>query len=271
MARVKVAAIQPRPVGDDLANPKNVHHALALLDKCVRIDDEVRIACFPEYFPWSGKSELAEKAGELGIYVIAGIAERSGEALYNSCVLFGPDGSVLGRQRKLHLGLMERRYWGFSPGRELKVFDTDFGRVGIGVCVDFWGPPNVGRELMRMGAELIFNPSFFPVFREIWRCLLLARAVELMVPIVGVDTAEFTLRVGDKTFERCGGLSCIIGPPWRDMEEFAAWWHEAKFGPWVLGQLGYGEGILIRELDLAKAREFRKAWAYRLLGPGTEP
>ena len=264
---VKVAAIQPRPVGDELRHPKNVQHAIELLKRYVRANEEVRIACFPEYFPWYGEAELAKEARELGIYIIAGIAEEQEGVLYNSCVLFGPDGSIVGRQRKLNLGLMERRDFGFSPGRELRVFDTDIGRIGIGVCVDFWGPPNVGRELVEMGAEIIFNPSFFFIFREIWRCLLLARAVELMVPIVAVDTAQFPFRLGDKVFKRCGGLSCIIGPPWRSEEEFLAWWREPRFN-WVLGQLGLEEGVLIRDIDLDLAKRCRAIWRYRLLGEG---
>jgi len=265
LARVKVAAIQARPVNDDFRDPGNVGHALELLDRCVKADDEVRIACFPEYFPWRGREELSEKAEELGIYIIAGLAEEEGGALYNSCVLIGPDGQVVGRQRKLNLGLMERKHFGFSPGRELRVFDTEFGRIGIGVCVDFWGPPNVGRELLKMGAELIFNPSFFFIFREAWHYLLLARAVELMVPIVAVDVAEFPFRLGDRVFKECGGLSCIIGPPWRDMDDFSSWWYKPRF-EWLLGQLGLEEGILIREIDLDLAREFRRAWFSRLLG-----
>jgi len=242
-----------------------VEHALELLETCFKMDEEVQVACFPEYFPWHGEGRLVEAAEELGMHVIAGVAERCGDALFNSCVLIGPDGSIIGRQRKLNLGLMERKHFGFSPGRELKVFDTDIGRIGIGICVDFWGPPNVGRDLVRMGAEIIFNPSFFFIFREIWRCLLLARAVELMVPIVAVDTAQFDFRLGDKVFKRCGGLSCIIGPPWRDEEEFISWWREPRFN-WVLGQLGLEEGILIREVDLDLARRCREIWRYRLLG-----
>ncbi len=268
MARVRVAAIQPRPVNDDLTDPGNVRHALDLLQRCLRMDDGVQIACFPEYFPWRGREELARAAEELGIYIIAGLAEREGGRLYNSCVLFGPDGSVVGRQRKLGLGLMERKHFGFSPGRELRVFETELGRVGIGVCVDFWGPLNVGRELVRLGAEIIFNPSFFFIFREAWRCLLLARAVELMVPIVAVDVAEFPFRLGDRVFRRCGGLSCIVGPPWRSVEEFVAWWHKSTFSSWFLGCLGLGEGILIRELDLGLAKRFRRMWLERLAHRG---
>ena len=263
MAKVKVAAIQARPIQDDLTHPKNVEHALELLERCFKMDDGVHIACFPEYFPWSGLESVAGKAEELGIYVIAGIAEREGGSLYNSCVLIGPDGSVLGRQRKVGLGSMERRYFGFSPGRELRVFDTDFGRIGIGVCADFWGPMNVGRELLRMGAEIIFNPSFFFVFREAWHYLLFARAVELMLPIVAVDVAEFPFRLGDKVFRECGGLTCIIVPPWKDMDEFASWWHGGTTR-WFLGWLGTEEGILIREIDLFKAGEFRRAWFARI-------
>ena len=266
MAKVKVAAIQARPVGDDLTHPGNVAHALDLIERCLRMDDGVQIACFPEYFPWRGREEIARAAEEHGIYVIAGFAEREGDRLYNSCVLLGPDGSVVGRQRKLGLGLMERKHFGFSPGRELKVFETELGKIGIGVCADFWGPMNVGRQLVRLGAEIIFNPSFFFIFREVWRCLLLARAVELMVPIVAVDVAEFPFRLGERVFKRCGGLSCIVGPPWRDEEEFLAWWRESVFSSWFLGCLGLEEGILIRELDLDLARRFRRIWLDRLTG-----
>ena len=265
MKEIKVAAIQPKPVDDELINPKNVDHAIKLIRKCVKMDEDVDIICFPEYYPWFGEERLAREAGELGVYLIAGIAEESGGKRYNSCVLFSPDGQVVGRQRKVNLGLMERERFGFSPGSEYQVFETKLCRIGIGICVDFWGPPHVGHKLLELGAELIFNPSFFFIFREKWRCFVFTRMVELMTPIVAVNTAEFQFRLGDRVFPRCGGLSFVMQPPWRTMDEFAQWWYDPTFN-WITSELGLEEGILVDVVDVERAKRFRKEWYYRLLG-----
>jgi len=95
-------------------------------------------------------------ARQLEVYLVAGIAERDGETLYNSAVVIGPDG-LIGKYRKLHLWNNEKRY--FEPGNlGVPVFDTPFGRIGVAVCYDGWFP-EVSRMCALQGADLICVPT----------------------------------------------------------------------------------------------------------------
>ncbi|MGY5802121.1 nitrilase family protein [Rhizobium sp. LEGMi12c] len=95
-------------------------------------------------------------AGELGLYIVSGIAERDGDRFYNSALLCGPEGYI-GKYRKLHLWNNENRF--FKKGDlGLPVFDLPFGRIGIAICYDGWFPETF-RELALAGAELVCVPT----------------------------------------------------------------------------------------------------------------
>ena len=73
-------------------------------------------------------------AREHQVYLVAGFAERDGLKLYDSAVLFGPDG-LLGHYRKAHLWNQEKLW--FSPGDlGFPVFETPIGRIGLMICWD---------------------------------------------------------------------------------------------------------------------------------------
>ena len=91
-----------------------------------------------------------------GSYVVAGLAERDGDRIYNSAVLTGPTGFV-GLYRKTHL-YSEEKLW-FSPGDTgFRVWDTPLGRIGIMICFD-WFFPESARTLALKGAEIIAHPA----------------------------------------------------------------------------------------------------------------
>ncbi|WP_134169155.1 nitrilase family protein [Paraburkholderia caballeronis] len=95
-------------------------------------------------------------AQRLGVHIVAGIAERDGERLYNSAVFVGPTG-VIGSYRKLHLWNDEKRF--FEPGdRGLPVFDTGFGRIAIAICYDGWFP-EVYRLASAQRADIVCMPT----------------------------------------------------------------------------------------------------------------
>ncbi len=95
-------------------------------------------------------------AQRLNVHIVAGIAERDGERLYNSAVFVGPAG-VIGCYRKLHLWNDEKRF--FEPGdRGVPVFDTAFGRVAIAICYDGWFP-EVYRLASAQGADIVCVPT----------------------------------------------------------------------------------------------------------------
>jgi len=99
---------------------------------------------------------LTEAAQRLGIHIVAGIAERAGEHLYNSALFTGPSGPV-GVYRKLHLWGDEKRF--FEPGDlGVPVFDTPLGRIAVAICYDGWFPETY-RLAASQGADLVCVPT----------------------------------------------------------------------------------------------------------------
>jgi predicted amidohydrolase len=105
------------------------------------------------------------------LYIVAGLLEREGPAIYNVAVLISPDGKVIGKYRKVTLPRGEIEA-GITPGRDYPVFETRFGKVGMMICYDGFFP-EVARALAIQGAEVIVWP--------VWGCnplLASARACE---------------------------------------------------------------------------------------------
>ncbi len=94
---------------------------------------------------------------ETGIFVVGGLLEREGDALYNSVVLVGP--GFFGRYRKTHLWDKEKLL--YEPGRDLPVFQTPLCNVGVLVCYDAWFP-EAARTLALRGADLLCVPANAP-------------------------------------------------------------------------------------------------------------
>lgn len=87
--------------------------------------------------------------------------ERSGTNYFNSLAVIDSDGTVLGLYRKTHIptGQCYEEKFYFSPGDTgFKVFNTHFGRIGIGICWDQWFP-ETARILTLKGAELLLFPT----------------------------------------------------------------------------------------------------------------
>lgn len=98
-----------------------------------------------------------EEAERSGLFVVGGMLEKDGDALYNSAVLVGP--GIMGRYRKTHLWDREKRL--YEPGSDLPVFDTPLGGIGLLVCYDAWFP-EAARTLATKGAQILCVPSNAP-------------------------------------------------------------------------------------------------------------
>ncbi len=130
-----------------------------------------------EPIPGPTTRKLGALAKGLSCYLVAGIYERAGSAVYNTAVLLGRDGEVAGVYRKTHLP-REEVEGGITPGDSYPVFTTDFGKVGLMICWDLQFP-EPARALALQGAELILLP--------IWggsEVLARARAIENHVFLV---------------------------------------------------------------------------------------
>jgi N-carbamoylputrescine amidase len=98
----------------------------------------------------------AEVARRCNVHVVAGIAEREDERLYNAAAVLGPRG-WLGTYRKLHLWGDEHLF--FEPGNKgLPVFHTELGRLGVLICYDGWFPETY-RLLAMQGVDIVCMPT----------------------------------------------------------------------------------------------------------------
>ena len=101
---------------------------------------------------------LAEAAKRNNIWVVAGLTELDGRIVYNTAVLLDRRGEIAGKYRKVHLPREEWRK-GIRPGHEYPVFETDFGKVAIQICYD-WFFPEAAEIFALNGAEIIFAPTW---------------------------------------------------------------------------------------------------------------
>lgn len=120
---------------------------------------------------------LGEVARKHNLYIVAGLLEKAGDAVYNTSVLIDRSGNLAGKYRKVSLP-REEIDGGVTPGDALPVFDTDFGRIGMMICWDVTFP-ETARTLAQQGAEIIFLPIWGGDVK-----LAMARAIENQVYLV---------------------------------------------------------------------------------------
>ena len=254
---VRVALMQMKPY-PELDDPRNVGHAIRLLEQCR--GKGVDVACLPEYFPWSGEEALAEMARKVRCYIVAGLVEAVGDTLFNTATLFDRGGRIVDRQRKVHLGSMERRHFGFTSGDGIvKVFETDFARVALLVGIDFWGQPKGAQTATDKGADLLINLTVFPTLRAHWKFGALVRSFDNFIPVVGVNAADFNCHIGGRAYRHRGGSSMIVQPPRLLSEhDFRLWLKSLdSLEGWVTVKLDEREQVQFGEVDLVTTRRFR--------------
>lgn len=176
---------------------------------------------------------MIDLSRERNTYIVAGLAERDGQCVFNSAILTGPDGFI-GVYRKTHL-FFEEKLW-FQPGDSgFRVFDTPIGRIGIMICFD-WVFPESMRTLTLLGAEIVAHPAnlvlpWCPSAMPI-RCL------ENRVFAVTANRIGSEHRRDDQTFSFIG-MSQITAPD----------------GTILLRAPQNEEALMTAEIDLAKARD----------------
>jgi N-carbamoylputrescine amidase len=155
----------------------------------------------PEYFelarPVEGNEGIAKfqaLARELNVVLPFSFFERANQAHFNSVATIDAGGELLGLYRKTHIpdgvGYQEKYY--FNPGDTgFRVWDTKFGKVGVGICWDQWFP-ETARCLVLGGAEVLLYPTAignepqFPDWdsRDHWQRAMQGHAASNMVPLV---------------------------------------------------------------------------------------
>lgn len=125
------------------------------------------------------RDALMEMALSYNINIISGsIPESHDQKLYNVSFLCRRDGTW-DVQYKLHITPDESQYWGLQGGHELKIFDTDVGKIGILICYDIEFP-ELSRYLVDQGMTLLLVPFWTDTkngYLRVRRCAQ-ARAIE---------------------------------------------------------------------------------------------
>lgn len=186
---------------DSIINrPKeNAARAVSFIEEASK--EGAQIVCFPELFstgyhidqvgPHLSEvaesldgatiSTLREAAKNNSCYVIAPVAlkKETPGIYYNSAVVIGDDGSIIGVYDKHHACFDEGKV--YKNGHDIPVFETKYGTIGIMICYDM-GFPEIARILTLKGAELIFVPSAWcEQDADMWNIQVPARGLENLV------------------------------------------------------------------------------------------
>jgi nitrilase len=90
--------------------------------------------------PGTETARIGAFAAKMKAHLVVGVIERDGATLYCTALFFGPDGSLLGKHRKLMPTGTERLVWGQGDGSTIPVFDTGIGRIGAAICWENYMP-----------------------------------------------------------------------------------------------------------------------------------
>lgn len=186
------------------------------------------------------------------VYLAVGVVERDTEysraTLYNTLLYFGPDGSLLGKHRKLVPTGSERLLWGQGDGSTLTVLETPFGRIGGLICWENYMP--LARTAMyAKGIDILLTPTADA--RETWqstirhiacegRCYVLSSNQYVTKELYPQDLACYDDIAGDEA-TLCRGGSAIVDP----------------LGSYAAAPLYDEEGLLIADLDRSKVVQSR--------------
>jgi predicted amidohydrolase len=134
--------------------------------------------------------DIQEAAKSLGAHVVWPSYRRGPERgmVYNSAILIGPDGEVIGVYDKTHPAPMERHDRGgwVEVGNRADVFETSLGDIGMIICYD-GDFPELSRLLAVKGAEVIIRPSALQRSFDIWYITNCARAYDNHVYVVAAN------------------------------------------------------------------------------------
>lgn len=133
---------------------------------------------------------------ELGVVLPISFYEKDGNVLYNSIAIIDATGEVLGVYRKTHIPddhFYQEKFY-FTPGDTgFKVWNTKFGKIGVGICWDQWFP-ETARAMALLGAELLFFPTAIgsePILEvdssAHWRRAMQGHAASNLMPVIAAN------------------------------------------------------------------------------------
>ena len=257
MVKIKLALCQMNVIDDKKANLDEASSMIAR-----SIEKNANFIILPEMFncPYSndkfieyGEEEhesitlntIAELARENDVYILAGsIPERENDKLYNTSYLFDRTGKIIAKHRKMHLFDIDvkdkitfKESDVLTAGDDFTVADTEFGKVGVGICYDVRFV-ELARIMAENGASILFYPGAFnqTTGPAHWELLFRSRALDNQVFCVGV------------------------APALNEDASYHSYGHSIVTNPWgeVITQAGEKEELIICEIDLSEIKKVRE-------------
>jgi len=268
MRKVKLAATQMTCSSDVQANIANaeklVREAASKGAQIILLQELFEDLYFcqeekPEYIEKAVPTEcnpainhFTKIAKELDVVLPISFFEKKNQARFNSIAVIDADGTNLGVYRKTHIpdgpGYEEKYY--FNPGDTgFKVWNTKYGKIGIGICWDQWFP-ETARCLAVMGAGVLFFPTAIgseppdPTYdsKDHWQTVMQGHSAANIMPVVASN------RIGTEAFDKSEitfyGSSFITDNKGKKLAEMDR----------------NSEGVVVVEVDLDAFRKERDAW-----------
>ena len=239
---------------------ENLDKAEAMILKAVKDDADIIVLpemfnCpyendkFIEYCEEEKSSEtlnrISRLANDNNVYILAGsIPEKENNDIFNTSYLFDKNGEIIAKHRKMHLfdiDVKDKIYFKESDtltaGNEFTVVDTEFGKIGIGICYDVRFP-ELARIMTEKGAELLIYPGAFNLTTgpAHWELLFRTRALDNQVFCIGV------------------------APALDESANYNSYGHSIITNPWgeVIVEADYGEELLMADIDLKEIEKVRE-------------
>ena len=205
-------------------------------------------SCFPVFAQEEGGEvcrELSKIAVEHHAWLVGGsVPERDGDRIYNTSYVYDREGSLITKHRKIHLfdidvpgGQYFKESDVLSPGEQVTVFDTEFGKMGVCICFDIRFP-ELFLEMRKKGVTMVFVPAAFNMTTgpAHWEVLFRSRAMDQQIYMLGCSPAR------DET------------------ASYVAYGHSILTDPWgrVVRELDEKEGLLSMDVDLSYAEAVRQ-------------
>lgn len=256
MTKIKIALCQMNVIDN---KEENLKKASSMINKACKNADFIVL---PEMFncPYSNDkfieygevendsytlNRISSLAKSNKTYILAGsIPEKENEKLYNTSYLFNKEGDIIAKHRKMHLFDIDvkdkitfKESDVLTAGDEFTTAETEFGKIGIGICYDIRFP-ELARIMVEDGALILFYPGAFNMTTgpAHWELLFKSRALDNQVYCVGVAPALNR----DASYHSFG--HSIITNPWGE----------------IIAEAGEKEEIIYGEIDLDEIKKIRE-------------
>eukprot|EP01098_Paradermamoeba_levis_P010516 TRINITY_DN4418_c0_g1_i1.p1 TRINITY_DN4418_c0_g1~~TRINITY_DN4418_c0_g1_i1.p1 ORF type:complete len:207 (+),score=58.08 TRINITY_DN4418_c0_g1_i1:467-1087(+) len=189
---------------------------------------------------------LKEEAQANKVYLIGGsFPEKDGDKIYNTCHIFGPSGELLGKHRKVHLFDIDipgkitfKESEILAAGSSLTVIDTEFCKIGVGICYDIRFAELAQKMTAVTGCQMLVYPGAFNMTTgpAHWELLQRGRALDNQLYVATVSPAR------------------------NPQSSYQAWGHSTVCNPWgeVIATTQHEEAIIYADIDLDRVEEVRK-------------